>query len=72
MNKKEQAAIIKAEYAKAEKYMVARLKIVGGPTFIDDGKTDILVSIVYQDLVRLLGNYGVARVAESVENGKHL
>lgn len=69
---KKKRSIVKAEYAKAEKYMVARLKVTGGPTFIDDGKTDIIVSLVYQDLVRLLGNYGIARVAESVQADRHL
>lgn len=68
----EDKKIIAGEHRLAEKYLCGRIKFKGPIRHIDDGKNDVIISLPWQDVVKLLANYGIARIAESVEPGKHL
>jgi len=62
LSKKDKQLLADEEKA-AQMYLCAHLKMTGPIEYIDDGKTDVIASLPWPSLVRLLRDYGVSRLA---------
>ena len=60
---KKDKELLAAEQKAAESYLCSHLKMTGPIEYIDDGKTDLIASLPWPSLVRLLRDYGISRLA---------